>query len=52
LEHLALEHGQLVMTFRAGREAAARPRDVLQSLGLGDLETSGLFLTRTRVELA
>jgi radical SAM-linked protein len=51
LEHLALEGGRLVMSFRAGREAAARPRDVLQLLGLGDIEEGGVFLTRTRVEL-
>lgn len=51
LDHLALEDGRLVMIFRAGREAAARPRDVLPLLGLGDLEQCGLFLTRTRVEL-
>jgi radical SAM-linked protein len=51
LDHLALEDGRLVMRFRAAREAAARPRDVLQLLGLGDIETSGVFLTRTRVEL-
>jgi len=52
LEHLALQNDRLVMSFRAGREAAARPRDVLLLLGLGDIEECGVFLTRTRVELA
>ena len=52
LDQLALQNGRLVMSFRVGREAAARPRDLLQLLGLGDIEESGVFLTRTRVELA
>lgn len=32
-------------------EGAAKPRDVLSALGLGDLEGLGCYLTRTRVEL-
>jgi radical SAM-linked protein len=51
LEQLELQHGRLVITLLAAREAAARPRDVLAHLGLADLESSGMYLTRTRVEL-
>ena len=32
-------------------QASLRPRDVLQALGLADLEQQGYFLTRSEVEL-
>jgi radical SAM-linked protein len=52
VEQLELRGGQLIITLRASREASARPREVLEQLGLADLESSGAFLTRTGVELA
>jgi hypothetical protein len=33
------------------REGSARPREVLEALGVGDLENEGFFLTRTKVEV-
>ena len=36
---------------RATQQASLRPRDVLQALGLADLEQQGYFLTRSEVEL-
>jgi radical SAM-linked protein len=43
-----------VVQFRlsAAREAAVRPREVLEAVGLGDLEHQGQQLTRTSVHLA
>ena len=35
----------------AAQQASLRPRDVLQALGLADLEQQGYFLTRSEVEL-
>jgi radical SAM-linked protein len=51
LERLELHEGRLVLTLRFVREASARPRDVLEILGVGDLEAAGVPLTRTCVEL-
>ena len=51
LEDLALREGVLRMRLQVGREASARPRDVLGALGLADLEQSGVHLRRTTVTL-
>lgn len=42
---------RLQFTLHAIREAQARPREILEALGLGDLESQGLWLTRTAVHL-
>ncbi|MCA9151020.1 MAG: TIGR03936 family radical SAM-associated protein [Planctomycetales bacterium] len=42
---------RLRFTLSAVREAQARPREILEALGLGDLESHGLWLTRTAVHL-
>jgi radical SAM-linked protein len=47
---LALVDSTLQMRLRVDREGSARPREVLQSLEIEDLEHEGFFLTRTRVE--
>ena len=44
--------GSVRFCLRATDQASARPRDVLQELGLTDLEQQGHFLTRSEVELA
>jgi hypothetical protein len=43
-----------VVRFRlaATHTATVRPREVLEAVGLGDLENEGRWLTRTSVELA
>lgn len=41
----------LQMRFRVDREGSARPRELLQSLEIDNLEYEGYFLTRTRVEV-
>jgi radical SAM-linked protein len=46
-----LADDRLRFTLHARREAQARPRDVLAALGLDDLESHGLWLTRTEVQL-
>ena len=51
LEELSLCDGVLHMRLRASPHRGAGPRDVLAALGLDDLERSGVFLTRTTVEL-
>ncbi|MCA9175533.1 MAG: TIGR03936 family radical SAM-associated protein [Planctomycetales bacterium] len=43
--------GVLSMKIRASRTASVRPREVLEAVGLGDLEQHGCHLTRTHVEL-
>jgi radical SAM-linked protein len=45
------QEGMLQMRLRVDREGSARPREVLQSLEIEDLENEGFFLTRTRVEV-
>lgn len=35
----------------ATRQRSVRPREILELLGLGQLEASGIYLTRSRVEL-
>ena len=52
LMSVTLEDGAVCFTLRATDRASARPRDVLQALGLADLEQHGHFLTRCAVELA
>lgn len=41
----------LRLEVRVGPEGTARPRELLESLGLSDLEREGIYLTRTAVEL-
>jgi len=50
LEQLTIDQGVLRMTLRAIHTAQARPRDILEVLGLADLEFSEALI-RTRVEL-
>lgn len=51
VEHLELVDGALRMQIRVTRQGAARPRELLELLGLEDLERRGVYLTRTAVEL-
>ncbi len=51
LEDLTLRDGVLRMRLRAGTQRGAGPRRVLAALGLDDLELSGVYLTRSAVEL-
>lgn len=51
VEDLVLEGGTLRMHIRVTRQGTARPREVLESLGLEDLEQQGLYLTRSAVQL-
>jgi radical SAM-linked protein len=43
--------GELQMRLIVDREGSARPREVLEALGVADLEYEGYFLTRTKVEV-
>ncbi len=51
VERLELADGVLRMQIRVTRQGTARPRELLESLGLEDLEQRGIYLTRTAVEL-
>ncbi len=51
LDQLTLEAGSLRMRLRANAEGGARPRAVLEALGLDDLLAEGSHLTRTAIEL-
>jgi radical SAM-linked protein len=51
VQRIELVGGLLRMHIRVTRQGTARPREVLEALGLEDLEQQGLFLTRTAVEL-
>ncbi len=51
LDELVLADQRLRMSVRVTREGSVRPRDLLALLGLADLESQGVVLTRTRVEL-
>jgi radical SAM-linked protein len=48
---LALSDGVLQIRLTVDREGSARPREVLEALGIADLEYEGHFLTRTKVEV-
>lgn len=48
---LSLTNGNLRMQLPVGREGSARPREVLEALGIAELELEGCFLTRTQVEV-
>ena len=52
LTQLQLVGQQLTFTFRATGQAQARPHDVLEALGLADLEREGVWLIRSEVQLA
>ena len=51
LEELFFRRGVLNMRLKIKQEGCAGPRDVLAALGLEDLESRGVHLTRTVVEL-
>jgi radical SAM-linked protein len=51
LGELMLEGGSLRMRLLANAEGGARPRAVLEALGLDDLLAEGSHLTRTAIEL-
>ncbi|MCE9607797.1 MAG: TIGR03936 family radical SAM-associated protein [Planctomycetia bacterium] len=51
VQELELVDGVLRMRLKLGEAGAVRPRDLLTSLGLSDLEHSGSRLVRTRVEV-
>jgi radical SAM-linked protein len=51
IDRLELDGERLRMRLRVTGEGAARPREVLQALGLEDLESQGFYLSRTAVEL-
>jgi radical SAM-linked protein len=51
VEQIELVDGVLRMQIRVTRQGAARPRELLELLGLEDLERRGVYLTRTAVEL-
>jgi radical SAM-linked protein len=51
LDGLELVEGCVRFSLRATRTAGVRPREVLEALGLADLEAEGLPLVRTSVEV-
>jgi radical SAM-linked protein len=51
LESLEWCDSVVCFRIRAAQQASLRPRDVLQALGLAELEQQGEFLTRSEVEL-
>jgi hypothetical protein len=51
VQALELADGVLRMRLKLGEAKAVRPRDLLTSLGLSDLEQRGARLVRTRVEV-
>jgi radical SAM-linked protein len=51
-DHLELLEGSLHFRLLADRSGSVRPREVLQALGVADLEHEGYYLTRTDVEIA
>lgn len=54
LDHLLdwdLHEGRLRFTLRVDPRGSVHPREVLTLLGLGDLESQGIALVRSRVEL-
>ena len=52
LVELGVVDNAVRMRMRVVHEAAARPQEVIEALGLGDLLDEGCFLTRTEVRLA
>jgi len=48
---LNLDGDTLRMSLRVDGDGSARPREVLAAIGLVDVESEGLIITRTRVEL-
>jgi radical SAM-linked protein len=52
VEHIELVDGILRFTARVTPQGTTRPRELLAWLGLTDLDEQGLYLTRTKVELA
>jgi len=52
LETLSVSNGILQMRLRIEQAGSAGPREVLSALDLGDLESHGVALTRTAVEIA
>jgi radical SAM-linked protein len=52
LQSLAFSGGVLSMRLRIDQSGSAGPREVLKALGLDDLESQGLSLVRTAVEIA
>ncbi|QGJ72021.1 Radical SAM-linked protein [Planctomycetales bacterium 10988] len=51
VQSLGLEDSMLKMIFKVSRQGTARPREILAAIGLDSLEQTGIFLTRTEVEL-
>lgn len=53
IEELALDgDGTLLIRLRVEGDGSARPREVLEALGLADVEALGIVLRRTAVELS
>jgi radical SAM-linked protein len=52
LETLAFSEGILSMRMRIDQSGSAGPREVLKALALDDLESQGVSLARTAVEIA
>ncbi|MBC8872654.1 MAG: DUF2344 domain-containing protein [Planctomycetes bacterium] len=52
LDHLDFCDGVLCFRLHVDRQSSVRPKEVLDALGLADLEDNGHYLTRTEVELA
>jgi radical SAM-linked protein len=53
IEELSLDDGgTLAMRLRVERDGSARPREVLEALGLANVEALGILLRRTAVELS
>lgn len=51
LADVSLDNQRLCFSLWATRERAVRPREILEILGLGQLEQSGTYLTRSQVAL-
>ena len=50
-DHLELQEGSLHFRLLTDCSVSVRPREVLQALGVADLEHEGYYLTRTDVEI-
>jgi radical SAM-linked protein len=51
-DHLEFCDGNLEFRLPVNRAGSVRPREVLEALGVADLENEGCYLTRTGVEIA